>query len=381
MGDGLDVYRRLQQHLDRMPVGFPATASGVELRILRRLFTPEEAEVALSLSVLPERLERIHRRDRSSGRSREELERILDRLAEKGAILGGKAFARRDGTKRYSKALLAIGMYELQVDRLTKELEEDVTQYMKEAFGRALLTGKTTQLRTVPVNARFVPERRVGRYDDARTLLQESRGPFAVMNCVCRQGKDLLGARCRQTDVRRTCLALRSVARSAVAFGIGAEVTRLDALALVEQAEREAMVLQPSNTRDPLFMCFCCGCCCGLLLAAKQFPRPAEYLHSNYYAAVAADLCSDCQTCRSRCPMEALDSGDDGVTVVDLERCIGCGLCVTTCSTGAIRLVAKPKPTVPPRDRNALYLKILRERFGLLGSAGMIGKALVGRRV
>jgi ferredoxin len=381
MGDAPDVYRRLQQHLDRMPVGFPATASGVELRLLRRLFTPEEAEAALLLNLLPERLERIHRRDRGSGRSREDLERILDRLAEKGALLGGKAFARRDGTKRYSKAPLAIGIYELQVDRLTKELEADMAQYTKEAFGRALLTGGTNQLRTVPVNARFVPERRVGRYDDARTILQESRGPFAVMNCVCRQGKDLLGERCRQTDVRRTCLALRSVARSAVAFGIGVEVTRLDALALVEQAEREAMVLQPANTRDPLFMCFCCGCCCGMLRAAKQFPRPAEYLQSNYYAVVAADLCSDCQTCRSRCPMEALGCGTDGVTVVDRDRCIGCGLCVTTCPTGAIRLAAKAKPRVPPRDRSALYLKILRERFGLFGSAGMIGKALVGRRV
>jgi len=35
------LYRRLQQHLDRMPVGFPATRSGVEIRILERLFTPE----------------------------------------------------------------------------------------------------------------------------------------------------------------------------------------------------------------------------------------------------------------------------------------------------------------------------------------------------
>jgi hypothetical protein len=50
MADEADVYRRLQRHLDELPVGYPATASGVELRILERLFTPEEAEVALALS-------------------------------------------------------------------------------------------------------------------------------------------------------------------------------------------------------------------------------------------------------------------------------------------------------------------------------------------
>ncbi len=380
MADGPDVYRRLQQHLDRMPVGFPATESGVELRILRRLFTPEEAEVALLLNVIPERLERIAKRDRGSGRSRFELERVLERLSEKGAILAGRPLAGRDGARRYGKAMLAIGMYELQVDRLTKELEADVREYTRQAFGRALLTGRTTQLRTVPVDARFVPERRVGRYDDARTLLRESRGPFAVMNCVCRQGKDLLGEPCRQTDVRRTCLALRGVARSAVAAGTGVEVTRVDALALLERAEREAMVLQPSNTRDPLFMCFCCGCCCGVLLAAKQFPRPAEYLHSNYQVVLVAGECSECETCRTRCPMEAL-GGEEGAPVVDLDRCIGCGLCVSTCPTGALRLAAKPRHTRPPRDGNALYLKILRERFGLLGSARVVGKALLGRRV
>ncbi len=379
MGQDADVYRRLQQHLDRMPVAFPATASGVELRILRQLFSPEEAEVALLLGMLPERLGRIHKRDRS-GRSPAELEQILDRLADKGSILGGRAFAGRDGIKRYSKAPLAIGMYELQVDRLTKQLQSDMTQYADEAFARALLTGKTNQLRTVPVNARFVPERRVGRYDDARALLRESRGPFAVMNCVCRQGKDLIGEPCRQTKVRRTCLALRGVARSVVAFGTGLEVTRQDALALVEQAEREGMVLQPANTQDPQYLCFCCGCCCGMLLAAKQFPRPAEYLQSNYYAVVAAGLCSDCQTCRSRCPMDARGS-DGGVTLVDRDRCIGCGLCVSSCPTGAIRLAAKAEPIVPSRSSNALYLKILKERVGLLRTAGALGRALVGRRV
>ncbi len=51
-----DLYRRLQQHLDRMPVGFPPTASGVELRILRRLFSPEDAELALDLSAIAEPL-------------------------------------------------------------------------------------------------------------------------------------------------------------------------------------------------------------------------------------------------------------------------------------------------------------------------------------
>ena len=41
------VYRKLQKYLDRMPISYPETESGVEIRILKHLFTPEEAEIAL----------------------------------------------------------------------------------------------------------------------------------------------------------------------------------------------------------------------------------------------------------------------------------------------------------------------------------------------
>jgi electron transport complex protein RnfB len=377
MKDDGDVYRCLQRCLDELPVGYPATASGVELRILRQLFTPEEAEVALSLNAVPETVERIQRR--LPGRSTEDLERMLDRMAEKGAIFGGRMLA-RGGARRYSRAPLVVGMYEAQVDRLTKQLQQDFEQYGREGFAATLLGAKTKQMRTIPVNARFVPERLVGRYDDARRMIAEGEGPWAVRNCVCRQGKDLLGEPCRQTTSRRVCLTIGGAARASLAAGDGQALSRDETLALLDQAERDGMVLQPANAQDPLFVCFCCGCCCGMLRAAKQFPRPAEYLQSNYQAVVDSGLCSECGTCHERCPMEALHSGD-GATAVDLDRCIGCGLCVSTCPTEAVKLRAKARPSVPPRDVKALYSRIMAERFGLLGAARRIGSVLLGRRI
>ena len=35
-----DIYRKLQQHLDKMPVGFPSVKSGADIRVLKHLFTP-----------------------------------------------------------------------------------------------------------------------------------------------------------------------------------------------------------------------------------------------------------------------------------------------------------------------------------------------------
>ena len=103
-------------------------------------------------------------------------------------------------------------------------------------------------------------------------------------------------------------------------------------------------------------------------------------MQSNYRAAVDPDRCTECETCHSRCPMDALDSSN-GATRVEPHRCIGCGLCVTTCPSEALSLVAKKQRTVPPRDQRALYRKIMRERFGVLRTARMVGNALLGRRV
>jgi len=48
------VYRLLSQRLDALPNRFPATKSGVELRLLKKLFTLEEAALASVMSLVPE---------------------------------------------------------------------------------------------------------------------------------------------------------------------------------------------------------------------------------------------------------------------------------------------------------------------------------------
>ena len=54
-----DSYELLQAFLDRFPLGFPKTASGVEMRILKRLFTEDEAETVTCLGPIAEEVSRI----------------------------------------------------------------------------------------------------------------------------------------------------------------------------------------------------------------------------------------------------------------------------------------------------------------------------------
>jgi len=48
-----------------------------------------------------------------------------------------------------------------------------------------------------------------------------------------------------------------------------------------------------------------------------------------------------------------------------LDRCIGCGNCVPTCPSEAIRLQKKEKETEPPKDRRVLYQEIMAKKKGL----------------
>jgi len=45
------IYRRLAEYLDRLPDGFPPSETGADLRLLEWLFTPEEAELAIHLTL------------------------------------------------------------------------------------------------------------------------------------------------------------------------------------------------------------------------------------------------------------------------------------------------------------------------------------------
>jgi electron transport complex protein RnfB len=380
MNDQIQVYRELQKHIDKMPVGFPPTKSGVEIRILKHLFTPEEARIALNLSALPESLERIHRRAAKSGLSIKELEKALDRLVEKGAIMGGKPLSKGRKGKYYSKAQLAIGMFEFQVNRLTPEFARDFYQYLDEAFGQVVHSKKTSQMRTIPINRSVTPDHHIGNYDDAKQLITNSNGPFAVINCVCRQSKDLLGEPCKLSDIRETCIVIKDFAEVVVENGTGRGITKQETLQLLDRAENVGMVLQPENNQNPSFLCCCCGCCCGVLTSVKKFPRPSEYFHSNFFAEVDSNLCQACETCLERCQMGAI-SLIDNVARVDRDRCIGCGLCVTTCEANALQLRKKSGETVPPKDHDSLYKKIMMERLGPWGMAKMLANMSLGRKI
>jgi NAD-dependent dihydropyrimidine dehydrogenase PreA subunit len=376
------VYRELQQHIDeRMHINYPATESGVEIRLLKYLFTPEEAKLVLKLSALPESLKRIHKRVKKDGMSIEELEEKLDILVEKGSILGGKLIAGKKGEKRYSLAPFAIGMFEFQLDKLNKKFMEDTQEYFDGTYYKAFhKTESPCQMRTIPIEKSFTPEHYVSTYDNIRYIIKNKEGSISLMNCICKQGMDVLGKSCKLTDIRKTCITLGNFAEFFIARGLGHEIEKGELFELLQQFEDIGLVLQTENTQNPGFICGCCGDCCEVLKGVKRFPRPTELYSSNYFALVTPEECDGCETCIDRCQMQARSIVDD-VSIVDLDRCIGCGNCIPTCPSNASQLQKKEKEKVPPKDTDALFQKIMLKKNGLWGSLKLIGKKILGMQI
>ena len=351
------VYMELQKHLDEMPVGYPATKTGVELRLLKHLFTPKQARIALAIDYRFRTVEQIHEHLRDLEISVQELETKLDEMADQGNTFAKK----RNGVKVYANLPFAVGMYELQVNRLTPELLSDVHEYIDEGFGQAYLSTKVPQMRVIPVHKSITASHRIGTYDELRSIIEKSTGRIWVGECICRKGMQMTGHQCRATTRNETCLNFGDFGELMGRTGWGRVITKEEALGIAAKNEEDGLVLQPGNEQEVQYICSCCGDCCGNLAGLKSVPRPAEFVASNYYARVKTDLCDGCAACVDRCQMEAVAIRDE-VAAVNLDRCIGCGLCTSTCPSESIYLVKKENELVPPKDMETMYETIMAGR-------------------
>jgi len=369
------IYRDLQKHLDSQAVGFPATRSGAEIRILKRIFSPEEARFALHLTYKPEPLERICELAEADGIPREDVEPMLDNMVNNGGILRTE----KNGTLYFQNVPLVLGMFEYQLKRLTPEFVEDIKEYVTgRPFGLSLLSTEKPQMRTVPVNRSISSDHHVATYDHVNELINKSEGPFAITECICRKMTEIKGEPCQMTSRSETCMPIGDWAIHAVETGMGRYINREEALDIVRISEKEGLVFQPSNAQNADFICACCGCCCGMLRVQKELPRPVDFWATNYNAGVDRESCTGCGICAERCQVDAVNLRGE-VAVISLDRCIGCGNCVVACPAGAISLEKKQNETVPPPDSEALYDEIMAHKKGPLGKMILIARLMLRR--
>ena len=333
-----DIYKQLRERLDQYSVGFGETKSGVELKILKKLFTEEEAQMYLNLTLELESAQEVAERTKQK---LEKAERTLQGMMDKGLVF--PRFPKKKGEPfYYAAAPFAHGIFEHQVKRMDKELAELVEQSSREG----LFTKLTVPMRTVPVSAAVMDAKSIAPYDDVRKVIK-SKDRICLSDCVCVVQHRAAGHECDQPI--EVCMGFGFYADYYVARGMGRWITQVEALAKLDECEKAGLVPQFSNSENPEALCNCCPDCCGVLRLLKMSPQPGLLAATNHYAQLDPELCTACGVCVDRCRMDAITMGDE-IAELNRDRCIGCGLCVTTCPEEALHLKEKTEAErhVPP---------------------------------
>ena len=327
-----ETYRKLAEHLDRLPGGFAPSETDAELRLLQRLFTPEEAELATHLTLNREEAKVIARK---AGLPLEETERRLDEMSDKGLIF---SVQQEGGPSLYQAAPFVIGIYEFQVNRLSEDFLKDLNDYWNTTVSRPE-PETIPQMRTIPVGQSIESPLEALPYEQVEDLVN-AHDRFAVAPCICRRHAKMEGRGCDAPE--ETCLLFGEFADFYVQTGRGRTIDRSEVMEILEKANEANLVLNPTNSRFVAAICCCCGCCCGILRGLQQSPKPSEAVASSFIAEFEPEKCLNCGICLERCQMQALTAGENHIAF-NADRCIGCGLCVSTCPSGALTLVRKPK--------------------------------------
>jgi electron transport complex protein RnfB len=346
----VDAYEKLANALDLLPGGFPRLASGVELQILKKIISPEEAVVASNMTGTSETIDAIGERSKLS---QEEIEKRLTAMLSKGIIWGS---TKKDGIKRFRLAPFVVGFYEEQWNIMDHELAHLCEQYWTEGGAEGIMRFEPSLHRVVPAQGTVKTEF-ILPYDDIKPLILQAKS-FELRDCICRKQQDIRETRKCDFPLD-VCLVFSPKERPTGPHSI----TQEKALEVLDRSEEVGLVHTVSNVAKGIFyVCNCCGCCCQILRGINEFGIEQSVAKANYYAVVDQELCLGCGICEERCQVHACTV--DEISEIDLTKCIGCGVCVTGCPNEAIKLELRPDAEMihPPDNYKAWEQQRMKNR-------------------
>lgn len=348
-----DVYKLLANRLDTLPNGFPPTADEVELRILAKLFTQDEAYIASNLRLKLETADQICER---IGHDPVDTLKVLKAMSRKGLINAGRT---QDGLG-FGLLPFVVGIYEMQVGNIDEELAYLFDAYYKQVFASTMQIQPTFH-RVIPVNTSVKMDLEIKPYESAAEIVAQAEA-WGILDCICRKQKMLVGDPCdHPIDV---CMAF-SNRPGAFNNTHNIKAVSLDeALFTLERAAKAGLVHSVSNTQEEIsYICNCCTCSCGILRGMAEMGLGSVIARSAFVNNVNEDLCLGCEDCLDYCQFSALTV--NVIAMIDQLRCVGCGVCISVCPEDALYLTRRPIEDVslPP----VTHSEWLKERANARG--------------
>ena len=270
-------YDLLANELNKIPNGFPRTKSGVELKLLAKLFSQEDAALASTLRMEPKTLKEIAEENKLS--EPEAKQRLI------GMVKRGLIDIKREEGLGFTFHLIpfVVGFYERQNAKIDKEFAELFEQYYHESFHKTMLSEPSVH-RIIPLEKAIPVDIDVMPYEKASTYLDQAQS-WGVLDCICRVQKKLIGQGCEHSV--RNCLVFSPKPGAFTRSVEFVTLSREQALEVLAEADRECLLHSVINAESEVYFVFyCCSCSCGLLRGLVEYGSENSIARSVFYARV-----------------------------------------------------------------------------------------------
>jgi ferredoxin len=166
-------------------------------------------------------------------------------------------------------------------------------------------------------------------------------------------------------------MTFNNTAASLIRHGHAHQVDVKEGLDLLHVAYENNLVQFGENIRNKVnFICNCCGCCCEAMIAARRFAIMNPVHTTNFLPVIDIEKCNGCGKCVSACPVEAMTlvSANDPnkpklkFAKLNSDICLGCGVCIRNCENDGIQLKSRPKRIITPFDGTHKTIMMAIER-------------------
>ncbi|MFH1137435.1 MAG: 4Fe-4S dicluster domain-containing protein [Pseudomonadota bacterium] len=353
---GKDVYHDLARKVDGLHVRAPFSESFYE--ILKSLYSEEEAQVVVRMPYTFSSLDRV------AGVAKMEkgkLEKTLKDLCAKGLVMDIEL----GGQYRYMPSPMVVGIFEFTMMRTGDNIDPETWgrlfhDYMTEGsiYRSNFAEGSRTSIaRALPHEETVDEFIEILDYEKTGALIDEA-GDYAVGLCSCRHKKEHTGERACEVPLG-TCTTFGQAADYLVRNRLARRVDKAEILDIFARSRDLGLVFSADNVRKRImFICHCCGCCCGIMDGINHHGLTATLVTSSFIAQVDQAKCNGCGKCARACHIRAVEMRDAGPAdpgprrkkspVIDEAFCVGCGVCALKCDTGALRLKPRPQRVIHP---------------------------------
>jgi NAD-dependent dihydropyrimidine dehydrogenase PreA subunit len=352
---GKDIYQGLARKIDNLHVRAPFDET--MYKILKSIYSEEEALVVAKMPFLFSSLERVAKITKIE---KARLQKVLGDLCRKGLVMD--MFLK--GQYRYMPSPMVVGIFEFTMMRTGDNIDPATWsnlfhEYMEEGslYRSNFGNGQQTSIaRTVPHPESLGDHVEILDYEKTTALI-EAAGSYAVGLCSCRHKKEHTGERTCQAPLD-TCTTFGQAADYLVRNGLSRKVDQAEILDIFARSKELGLMFSADNVRQRImFICHCCGCCCGIMDGINIHGLTATLVTSSFIAEVDTALCNGCQKCVNTCHIKGIGTRETEVgpsgkklvkALVDQDICVGCGVCALSCTTGALKLTPRAQRVIHP---------------------------------